>query len=94
MIENDEEENQVCPDVAPDQDAVAPETAGALATSLMRSVTARNATLREFDSSLVWMNIMWVVVFVAVIVVIEMVPAAEEFLKHVVLIFRNRTLTQ
>jgi hypothetical protein len=92
VIEEDEEQ-EVRPAEATVQDAVSPATVSAMA-SLIQSVTARNATLKEFDRSLVWMNIMWAVVLVSFIVVIEMVPAAEEFLKHVILIFRNRTVAQ
>lgn len=84
----EEEEDDVRPVAAPAQDAVSPATIGVVA-SLMQAV---KEPIKELSRSLVWTNLMWVVVFAAFVIVIETVPAAEEFLKHVILIFRNRTV--
>ena len=79
----EEEEEEVHPtEGAPPQEVtVTPATVSALAT-LLDSLTSHNTTIKDLTKSL-WSNVVWIVMFFAIIIIVEMVPAAtEEVLKR------------
>jgi len=83
--DNIEEEEEVHPtEAAPPQEVtVTPATVSALAT-LLDSLTSHNTTIKDLTKSL-WSNVVWIVMFVAIIVIVEMLSAtttAEDVLKR------------
>jgi len=81
----EEEEEEVHPtEAAPPQEVtVTPATVSALAT-LLDSLTSHNTTIKDLTKSL-WSNVVWIVMFVAIIVIVEMLSAtttAEDVLKR------------
>ena len=92
--EEEEEEEEVHPtEAAPPQEVtVTPATVSALAT-LLDSLTSHNTTIKDLTKSL-WSNVVWIVMFVAIIVIVEMLSATTTTAEDVLKRFLSREQSQ